>query len=98
MEKIVEIRCLEHVYPDKTKLEMCGLEFVVDKGEKIAVLGPNGGGKTTLIKHILGILKPSKGLVRVFGVDPTKEFDKIRSKIGVVFQSVRRTAHRTNRY
>lgn len=88
MNKIVEITCFEHLYPDKTKIELCGIEFIVDKGEKVAILGPNGGGKTTLIKHILGLLTPSQGKVRVFGLDPYKNFNKIRHRIGVVLQSV----------
>lgn len=88
MEKIVEISCFEHIYPDKTKIELCGIEFIICKGEKIALLGPSGGGKTTLIKHILGLLTPSNGQIRVFGVDPNKNYDKIRRKIGVVLQNV----------
>lgn len=88
MENIIEISCLEHIYPDKTKVELCGIDFTVDKGEKVALLGPNGSGKTTLIKHILGLLSPSKGRVRVFGVEPAKDFDNIRSRIGVVLQNI----------
>jgi cobalt/nickel transport system ATP-binding protein len=89
MEKIIEIKCLEHTYSNKTTVEICGLEFTVNRGEKVAILGPNGGGKTTLIKHIIGLLKANvRGSVEVFGVDPTKEFDKIRHRIGVVMQSV----------
>lgn len=88
MEKIIEINCFEHIYPDKTKIELCGIEFIVVKGEKVALLGPSGGGKTTLIKHILGLLTPSHGEIRVFGLDPYKEYDKIRQKIGVVLQNV----------
>ncbi len=88
MEKIIEINCLEHVYPDKTKLEICGIELVVSRGERVAVLGPSGSGKTTLLKHIIGLLTPSNGLVRVFGVDPAKEYRKIRKKVGVILQNV----------
>lgn len=87
MEKIIEISCLEHIYPDKTSVELCGLEFSVEKGEKVAILGPNGGGKTTLIKHIIGLLSSKKGNVKVFGFDPSKDFNKIRYKIGIVFQN-----------
>lgn len=88
MDKIIEINCLEHVYPDKTKLEICGIELVVYRGERIAVLGPSGSGKTTMLKHIIGLLTPSSGTVKVFGVDPAKEYDKIRHKIGVILQNV----------
>ncbi len=87
-EKIIEIMCAEHIYPDKTKIELCGKEFSVNYGENIALLGANGSGKTTLIKHVLGLLTPSKGEVKVFGKNPSKDFDDIRSKIGVVLQNV----------
>jgi len=88
MEKIIEINCFEHIYPDKTKVELCGIEFTVCKGEKVALLGPSGGGKTTLIKHIIGLLTPSQGEIKVFGVNPYKDYDKIRQRIGVVLQNV----------
>ncbi|OGI04250.1 MAG: hypothetical protein A2Y25_09250 [Candidatus Melainabacteria bacterium GWF2_37_15] len=88
MEKIVEINCLEHIYPDRTRLEICGIELFVGRGERVAVLGPSGSGKTTLLKHIVGLLTPSNGLVKVFGVDPAKEYKKIRQKIGVILQNV----------
>lgn len=88
MDRIVEISCFEHIYPDQTKIEICGIEFIVNRGEKVAILGPNGGGKTTLIKHMLGVLTPSHGQIRVFGLNPAKDFDKIRPRMGVVLQSV----------
>jgi len=88
MTKIVEVNCIEHIYPDKTRIELCGLELTVNKGEKVAILGSNGSGKTTLIKHILGLLTPSKGLVSVFGKNPAKDFKIIRHKIGVVLQNI----------
>jgi len=88
MDKIIEINCLEHIYPDKTKIEMCGVELAVYQGEKVAILGPSGSGKTTILKHITGLLSPSNGIVRVFGYDPAKNYGKIRSKIGVILQNV----------
>lgn len=88
MEKIIELSCLEHIYRDSTNIELCGLDFTVVKGEKVAILGPNGGGKTTLVKHLIGLLSPSKGTVRVFGLNPVTDFNKVREKIGVVLQSV----------
>ena len=87
-EKIVEIDCITHVYPDMTKVQICGLEFIVNKGERVGILGSNGCGKTTLIKHLLGILKPREGRVRVFGMDPVKDYPAIRKRIGVVMQDV----------
>ncbi|MBS3919826.1 MAG: energy-coupling factor ABC transporter ATP-binding protein [Deltaproteobacteria bacterium] len=87
-EKLVEVDCITHVYPDMTKVQICGLDFVVNRGERVSILGSNGCGKTTLLKHLMGILIPRDGSVRVFGVDPGKEYSNIRQKIGVVMQDV----------
>ena len=87
-EKIVEVDCITHVYPDMTKVQICGLDFIVNRGERVSILGSNGCGKTTLLKHLLGVLVPRDGRVKVFGVDPGKEFSKIREKVGVVMQDV----------
>jgi cobalt/nickel transport system ATP-binding protein len=87
-ERIVEVDCITHVYPDMTKVQICGLDFIVNRGERVSILGANGCGKTTLLKHLLGVLVPKDGSVKVFGVDPGKEYSKIREKIGVVMQDV----------
>ncbi len=88
MAEIIKIKCIKHVYPDKTEVSICGLDFVVNKGERVVILGPNGTGKTTLLLHILGILKPVEGEINVLGLNPIKDFKKLRKKIGVVFQNV----------
>ncbi len=87
-ERIVEVDCITHVYPDMTKVQICGLDFIVNRGERVSILGSNGCGKTTLLKHLLGVLVPKEGSVKVLGVDPGKEFSKIREKVGVVMQDV----------
>jgi cobalt/nickel transport system ATP-binding protein len=87
-ETIVEVDCITHVYPDMTKIQICGLDFIVNRGERVSILGANGCGKTTLLKHLLGVLVPKDGSVKVFGVDPGKEYGKIRERIGVVMQDV----------
>jgi len=87
-ERIVEVDCITHVYPDMTKVQICGLDFIVNQGERVSILGANGCGKTTLLKHLLGVLVPKDGSVKVFGVDPGKEYNKIRERIGVVMQDV----------
>jgi cobalt/nickel transport system ATP-binding protein len=88
MERVVEIDCITHIYPDLTKVQICGLEFVVNRGERVSILGTNGCGKTTLLKHLVGLLVPKDGTVKVFGINPGKDFSKIRNKIGVVMQDV----------
>lgn len=87
-ERIIQVDCITHVYPDMTKVQICGIDFVVNRGERVSILGSNGCGKTTLLKHLMGILVPRDGSVRVFGVDPGKEYSNIRQKIGVVMQDV----------
>jgi cobalt/nickel transport system ATP-binding protein len=87
-ERIVELDCITHIYPDMTKIQICGLEFIVNQGERVGILGANGCGKTTLLKHLVGVLMPKDGSVKVFGLDPVKEYSKIQKRIGVVMQDV----------
>lgn len=86
---LVRVDCIEHEYPDKTKVSICGLDFVIHEGERVVVLGSNGSGKTTLLYHIVGLLHPSKGDVLVFGQPTTSSrFEVLRRDIGMVFQNV----------
>jgi cobalt/nickel transport system ATP-binding protein len=85
---IVRVSCLKHIYPDTTEIHMCGLDFVVNRGERVAILGGNGSGKTTLLYHILGLLAPNEGRVAVFGVNPAEQYNTIRERIGVLLQNV----------
>lgn len=88
MEYLIKVHCIRHVYPDKTEVDICGLDFVVRPGERVVILGPNGAGKTTLLSHILGLLSPVEGQVEVMGMKPDKDFNKVRKHIGIVFQNV----------
>src|SRR5512143_4048389 len=87
-ETIVSVDCITHVYPDMTKVQICGLDFIVNRGERVGILGANGCGKTTLLRHLMGVLVPKDGSVRVFGVDPGKGYSQIQKRIGVVMQDV----------
>ncbi len=60
------------------------VNLTISELESICIVGPNGGGKTTLLKLILGLLKPDKGEVRVFGRKP----EQVRLKIGYIPQYV----------
>lgn len=53
------------------------INFQLEENEFIAIIGPNGGGKSTLLKIVLGLLKPDTGLVRVFGRKPSKARDLV---------------------
>lgn len=88
METIVTVSCLKHIYPDTTEIHICGLDFVVNRGERVVILGGNGSGKTTLLYHILGLLRPDEGTVSVFGVIPASAYGTVRERIGVLLQNV----------
>lgn len=59
-----------------------GINLEVEEKSILAIIGPNGGGKTTLLKTILGLIKPGRGRVLIFGEEPEKQ----RRKIGYVPQ------------
>lgn len=86
-ETIVHVSCVRHTYPDRTTVHLCGLDFVVEKGQRVVILGPNGCGKSTLLYHLLGLLQSQEGEVSVFGVDPARHFSKIRERVGVLLQN-----------
>jgi len=86
-DPIVHVSCVRHTYPDRTTVHLCGLDFVVERGQRVVVLGPNGCGKSTLLYHVLGLLESQEGEVRVFGADPARQFSKIRERVGVLLQN-----------
>jgi ABC-2 type transport system ATP-binding protein len=70
------------------RLAIQGLNLEVPAGTVFGFLGPNGAGKTTTVRMMLGLLPPSAGTVRVFGLDPVREGERIRSQTGVLPDSV----------
>jgi phospholipid/cholesterol/gamma-HCH transport system ATP-binding protein len=84
----IEFRDVYLSFDERTVLN--GLSFKVMKGETKIILGGSGGGKSTIIKIVLGLLKPDAGLVLVDGEDITNytemEMMRVRKKIGMVFQ------------
>ncbi len=85
LTSIVEVSNLMHIYSGDIKA-LDGLSFAVEKGEIIGILGPNGSGKTTAVKMITGILKPTSGSVRVSGMEVSENLDSIRKLIGFMPQ------------
>ncbi len=63
---VVEAKGLQKTYPGGRKA-LRGLDFLLGKGERVALMGPNGAGKTTLVKIIAGLLLPDSGELRLFG-------------------------------
>ncbi len=81
----LEVTDLRHRYGDRESLS--GVGFSVAAGDVFALLGPNGGGKTTLFRIISTLLRPTSGSVEVFGLDIVTQPSHVRRKLGVVFQS-----------
>ncbi len=65
-----------------------GLNFTINAGDRIGLIGPNGSGKTTLMHLMMGLLKPSSGEIKVFGKPCATEenFREVRRRVGFVFQ------------
>ncbi|WP_147533001.1 ABC transporter ATP-binding protein [Bacillus marasmi] len=63
------------------------VNFKVEKGEIVGLLGPNGSGKTTFIRILNGVIKPEKGTILLNGMDPATEGDTIRKISGIVTES-----------
>ncbi len=61
------------------------ITFEINEGESVAFIGPNGAGKSTTIKMLSGILYPTSGTIKIFGLNPNKEMNKLSYKIGTVF-------------
>ena len=73
-----------------TKTVLDGISFSVRRGERLVVMGQSGGGKSTLLRLILGILKPTSGRVFFSGTDvahlPRRQLNAMRARIGMVYQ------------
>jgi len=80
----LDVSNLHHRYGDREALR--GLSFSVPAGEIFGLLGPNGGGKTTLFRIVSTLMRPTSGKVLVCGDDVTRHPDRVRRRLGVVFQ------------
>ncbi|MBI3630797.1 MAG: metal ABC transporter ATP-binding protein [Candidatus Sungbacteria bacterium] len=83
-EPMMEIQGLTFAYGGNTVLDH--VSFSIRKGDYIGIIGPNGGGKTTLIKILTGLLKPHSGAVTISGAPAARYRDKY--KIGYVPQRI----------
>ena len=81
----LDVSNLHHRYGDREALR--GVSFSVPAGEIFGLLGPNGGGKTTLFRIVSTLVRPTSGEVLVFGDDVTRQPGRVRRRLGVVFQS-----------
>ncbi len=86
------IKDLVHIYNPKSPFETVALDNVnldIEAGEFIGLIGHTGSGKSTLIQHMNGLLKPTSGKIFINGLDITEKkikLNEIRKKVGLVFQ------------
>jgi len=89
MEPKISIRGLKKRFGDNEVLKNINLD--VYEGEICVILGASGSGKSVLIKHIIGLLRPDEGSIFVRGIDITrlseKEMNEVRKSFGMVFQN-----------
>ena len=92
MEPILRVDDLTHTYSAGTPFERNAVEHInltVMPGEFVGIIGHTGSGKSTLIQHLNGLLKPTEGHIYLDGVDiweKPKEIRKVRFQVGLVFQ------------
>jgi ATP-binding cassette subfamily B protein RaxB len=87
LEPSLEVRDLSFRYSDTEPFVVLNCSFTVAPGESVALVGPSGGGKTTLLKLLLGLLTPTDGKVLAGGVDIQKlGIDRYRKFVGTVMQ------------
>jgi phospholipid/cholesterol/gamma-HCH transport system ATP-binding protein len=86
---MIEMRDIHKVFDNKHVLR--GVNMRVEKGESLVVIGGSGSGKSVLLKHIIGLLKPDSGTVLVKSAELSRlsedELNEVRKKFGMLFQS-----------
>jgi cobalt/nickel transport system ATP-binding protein len=80
--------CGVHFAYDGAPPVLAGVDFRLDAGRRVAVVGPTGSGKTTLLHLMVGLLRPTAGTIRLFGRARHEESDfaEIRGRVGLLFQ------------
>lgn len=89
MQKLIEVKNLTFFFESEYHPALKDLNLSISEGEYLALIGPNGCGKTTLIRHFNALLLPSSGSVEVDGLNTsnTKRQLEIRRRVGMIFQN-----------
>ena len=85
-DAVIVARRLTKQYDDFTAVDR--LDLTIRRGEVFGLLGPNGAGKTTTVLMLLGLTEPTKGVVRVVGLDPTREPLAVKRHVGYLPDNV----------
>jgi ABC-2 type transport system ATP-binding protein len=81
---VIEVQNLHKRYRDHVAVD--DVSFTVERGEIFGILGPNGAGKTTAVETIEGLRVPDAGRVSVLGLDPRRDGDRLRRRVGAQLQ------------
>jgi ABC-2 type transport system ATP-binding protein len=81
---VIEVDSLTKRYGDRTVVD--DVSFAVEESEILAILGPNGSGKTTTVESIAGMRTPDAGTIRVAGLDPLRDRVQLRRMLGIQLQ------------
>lgn len=87
-ERAIELRDVTYRFPGAAEAAVLGVSLEIRKGESLGLVGPSGGGKSTLIDLVVGLLQPQTGSVTVDGVPISSNLGGWRRQIGYVSQSV----------
>ncbi len=93
--QVIEARALVRRFGKRVAVDALDLEL--RSGECLGLLGPNGAGKSTTVRILATLLAPTSGTVRVLGLDPLREGERLRARIGVVPQELALYEHLTAR-
>lgn len=83
-QPVIEVNNLTRLFGDFVAVDH--VSFTVNQGDIIGYLGPNGSGKTTTIRMLLGLLKPDEGNARVLGYDVVSQSEQVRARVGYMSQ------------
>src|ERR1700712_1848060 len=82
---VVEVRGLRKSYGGRVVVD--DLDLDVNAGEVLGLIGANGAGKTTTVECLQGLRRPDRGSIRVLGLDPVRDAERLRPQIGSQLQS-----------
>lgn len=85
METVIEINNLTKLY--KNSRGVRNVSFTVERGDVVGLLGPNGSGKTTIMKAILGLNRPSQGEIKLFGLNTGTDYEQVMKRTGALVEA-----------